>query len=489
MAKKNELFKLIKSLSKSEKRYFRLFCTREASGNNYLRLFVIIEKQNAYNEKVIKEKFKGEKFTRQLHTTKNYLGKLILKSLRNFHAGISKDSELKDILRNIEILYNKELFGLCESQLKRAEAMAHTFELLPGLLEVENWKRRLVQTRHPDNYSDLTTVLEDQEETLKKIVNNHRYWRLAVGFSGNMFQGQHINIENKSLLSGPEKALSREAKVLFYNTSYLRHLQKNDGNKAENELRTLLELLESDPLRLKEEPGLYVSSINNLVSFYVFNKKYEDAVSLIQKAKRMYKGWKVTSENRTLLKQIMRTYNIELEIYRNTKNFEKQRDFIISTENFVKTNRYKIPNDYLASFQFQLASIHFMRNDLSQALHWINQFLNSASGGVRPDLKKQVLLLNLMVHLEQKNLMVLGYYVNSARRYMNKVKQLLPYEKVLLRFFIRIPRLQSSEYNDAFLGLRRTLFPESTDPLIPQDVIGYIDYKAWIDRQMRQPTF
>ncbi len=486
MAKKNELFKLIQSLSKSEKRYFRLFCTREASGNNYLRLFDVIEKQTLYNEKVIKEKFKGEKFPRQLHTTKNYLGKLILKSLRNFHAGVSKDAELKDILRNIEILYNKELFGLCESQLKRAEAMASKFELLPGLLQVENWKRRLVQTRHPDNYSDLTTVLEGQEKTLKKIVNNHRYWRLAIEFSANMFQGQNISIKNKSLLNHPEMALSQEAKVLFYNTSYLRHLQKNDSYKAENELRTLLTLLESAPYRLKEEPGLYVSSINNLVSFFVFNKKYKDAISLIQKAKRIYEGFKVASENRTLLKQIMRTYNIELEIYRNTKDFEKQRDFISSTENFVKTNRYKIPNDYLASFQFQLASIYFMRNDLSKSLHWINQLLNSGYKNVRPDLRRQMHILNLMVHLEQKNLMVLGYYVNSTRRYMNKIKGLLPYEKILLRFFIRIPRLQSSEYNNAFLALRKQLFPENTDPLVPQDAIGYIDYRAWIDRQMKK---
>ena len=485
MTIKESLFVLIKSLSKSEKRYFHLFCTREASGNNYLRLFDAIDAQSVYDEQLIRKQFKNEKFITQLHVTKNYLRKLIFKSLRNFHENISKDAELKNVLRNIEILYNKELFTQCESQLKVALRLANKYELLTGLLEIENWLRKLEQTQRPGNYEVLTEVLDDQDKTLTKLRNNLDYWQLAVQISNNMFRDQNIPIKNRSLLSHPNRALSLEAKVLFYNTSYLEYLQRNDSDKAERELQTLLQLLEKSPERLKEEAGLYVSSINNLLSFYVFNRKYEEAVSLIQKAKKMYQGWKVTSENRTLLKQIMRTYNIELEIYRTTKSFEEQASFIDATEHFVTLNKNKIPKDYLSSFQFQLASIHFMKNDLKKSLHWINQFLNSRFKAVRAELKKQVLLLNLMVHLEQKNFMVLGYYVNSTRRYMNKVKQLLPYEKILLNFFIRIGRLPLLEHKDAFLKLREKLYPAHLEPLIPPETSGYIDYKVWIDRQLK----
>ncbi|MEX0288553.1 MAG: hypothetical protein AB3N14_05540 [Flavobacteriaceae bacterium] len=484
MAIKESLFALIKSLSKSEKRYFRLFCTREVSGSNYLRLFDAMERQTVYDEVAIKKQFKNEKFIKQLHVTKNYLRKLIFKSLRNFHENISKDAELKNVLRNIEILYNKELFSQCESQLKVARRLANKYELLTGLLEVENWQRKLHQTLRPGNYNGLALVIEDQDMTLNKLRNNWHYWQLAVGVSGNMFQDQNNTVKNSWLLKSPEKALSLEAKVLYYNTSYLKHLQNGDSTKAENELRTLLQLLETSPERLKEEAGLYVSSINNLVSFYVFNRKYEQAIALIQKAKKMYEGWKVTSENRTLLKQIIRTYNIELEIYRTTQNFEEHTSFVSATEKFVTVNRNKIPKDYQASFQFQLASIYFMQSDLKKSLHWINQFLNSRFKGVGAELKKQVLLLNLMVHLEQRNFMVLGYYVNSTRRYMNKVKQLLPYERILLNFFIRIGKLPLLEHKDAFIKLRKKLYPIDTDSLIPQETSGYIDYKVWIERQL-----
>lgn len=484
MTIKEALFVLIKSLSKSEKRYFRLFCTREASGNIYLSLFDVIEQQPVYDEKAIKEQFKNEKFIKQLHVTKNYLQKLILKSLRNFHAGISKDAELKDIMRNIEILYNKELFKHCERQLIVAERLANKYELLTGLLEVENWKRKLEQTRQPDNYNGLRQLINDKDTTIKKIRNKLQYWELAVDVSANIFQDQNIPVKNRALLSNPDFPLSLEAKVLYYNTTYLEYLQKDEGDKAEKELMTLLSILESTPDRIKETPGLYVSSINNLVSFFVFHKKFEQAIVLIQKAKKSYQSWRVTSENRTLIKQIIRTYNIELEIYRNTKDFEGQRSFIESTEDFVNKNMYKMPKDYVASFQFQLASIHFMRNNLRQSLHWINRFLSTRFKNVRPDLKKQVLLLNLMVHLEQKNFMVLGYYVNNARRYMNKIQQLLPYEKILLKFFIKIGKVALLEYKEAFVELREQLYPTNEEPAIPMDVRGYIDYNAWIERQL-----
>jgi hypothetical protein len=208
-------------------------------------------------------------------------------------------------------------------------------------------------------------------------------------------------------------------------------------------------------------------------------------MELIRKAKLVYETWHVTSENRTLLKQILRTYNIELEISRDTKAFKENADFIESTEAFVKANVNKIPKEYLLSFWFQLASIHFMRRDISHSLQWTNRLLNSRSKDIRTDLQIQARMLNLMIHLEQKNLMVLRYYVDSARRYMKKVKQVQPFEEVLLKFFIKIGRIPLLEYKEAFAGLKHQLFPENGESLVPEDVTGYIDYREWIDGKLK----
>ena len=56
----DDLFLLIKSLDKNEKGYFKKFAARYGSkqgGNDYLKLFDLIDGQDSYNEEVVKKHF------------------------------------------------------------------------------------------------------------------------------------------------------------------------------------------------------------------------------------------------------------------------------------------------------------------------------------------------------------------------------------------------------------------------------------------------
>src|SRR5215207_9441723 len=103
MAKKGNLFLLIKSLSKSEKRYFKLFVANGKSDANYLQLFEAMDRQEQFDEEAIRKKFKGKAFASQLHVAKIYLSELILKSLRNYHANDSVNGQILDLIRDTEI--------------------------------------------------------------------------------------------------------------------------------------------------------------------------------------------------------------------------------------------------------------------------------------------------------------------------------------------------------------------------------------------------
>lgn len=482
MKKSVELYVLIHSLSKSEKRYFRLFCGRESSGGNYLRLFEAIDKQEEYDERKIKEEFAGETFTKQLHVTKNYLRNLILKSLRNFHGKISKSAELKDLLRNVELLYFKELFGLCEGELLRAEKIAHSYELTAGLVEVLAWKRRLGQARDPQGHEALKAALAQERTAIATLENTNANWEIGLKVMEKF--GKDYGKKGIEFPGGDTTPETLEAKSLYYNAAYLHYLGRSQPEKAEEQLRYLLQLLSEQPHRIKEDPGLYASTINNLLAFLNFRQRHAESLALIQEAKEIYGQWGLSSENVRVQKATLRTFNIELEIYRDMRAFEGNVEFIHSTETFVRDNRHKIPKDYLLSFWFQLASIQFMQKDYSASLHWINQLLNARYKDVRLDLQLQARMLNLMVHLEQQNLFVLRYFVDSTKRFMKKVKETQPFEEALLRFFIRIGRIPLLEYRDAFRELKEELFPEEGESLVPVEIVGYIDYRSWIEERV-----
>ena len=134
MAKSTPLFLLIKSLSKTEKRYFKLFAGQQGDAQNYLKIFEFIDKMEAYDEQLLREKFAGEPFLKHLHVTKNYLYKLILKGMRNYHSHKTVHSKIQNNLLDIEILHRRELFGQAEKIVDRTIELARRYEKREDLL-------------------------------------------------------------------------------------------------------------------------------------------------------------------------------------------------------------------------------------------------------------------------------------------------------------------------------------------------------------------
>ena len=142
MTPSEDLFELIKSLSQTEKGYFKKFVLYQSDEEdaNYVKLFDAIDDQEKYNEAALKIKFKSEKFINHLPRTKNYLYYLILKSLRNYNTEISINARLMDMLRNIEILYDKNLIKQCKKLVIRGKELAIEYENYERLIEFSKWE-------------------------------------------------------------------------------------------------------------------------------------------------------------------------------------------------------------------------------------------------------------------------------------------------------------------------------------------------------------
>lgn len=140
-----------------------------------------------------------------------------------------------------------------------------------------------------------------------------------------------------------------------------------------------------------------------------------------------------------------------------------------------------MPVNYLLSFWFQFAYIHFMEKEYDIALKWINLILNNKSKNVRLDLLVQTRMLNLMTHLEQKNYFVMRYFVDSTKRFMKKVKEVKPYEKILLQFFSRMGKVPEYEWKDNFRKLGRDL---QACEEFEKDFDLLINYQGWIQKNV-----
>ena len=171
MKPSTELFHLIKSLSKSEKRYFKLSSALQSGDKNYLKLFEAIESQDEYNESALKNKFKKETFIQHLPSEKNHLYHLILKSLRGFYADKSAAAMLQEQLRNIELLFNKALYKECSKLIRKAKKMAYDYEKYYFLLDLIDWEKILVEEEYlRGNFDkDLNKLVDEESDCLEKL--------------------------------------------------------------------------------------------------------------------------------------------------------------------------------------------------------------------------------------------------------------------------------------------------------------------------------
>ena len=487
MPKKGNLFLLIKSLSKAEKRYFKLFVASAQGDKNYLRLFDYIDRQEQYDEKAIKKHFAGEKFTRQLHVTKIYLFNLILKSLRNYHQKISIDAEIKDLLREVEILFRKDLLDPCHYTLEKADKLATTHEKMHYFPEIGSWKRKLLLARQGPGRSkiQINEVLQQEQQALAKLSRLHQYWYLTV----NMFDilGPAADPQKmkpyQELLDDSRQADTFQTKVLYYFLQLSWHYMRNDNEATYGYARQLIHFIEDYPERIREDPNTYATAINNCIGICLQTQKMEEVVDLIQKIKDMPAKYRLKNQQPFTVKLLAQTYNIELEFYRDTRQYKKSIPTIHEINYFLSENTRYVPNSYKLLLHYQIAYLYFVQQQYSHALKWLNEIIGRNYSTTREDIQSYGRILNLIIHFELGNILVLKYAVESTRRFLKKKRSLQPFEKEILRFFAKISTAPLSEYRPLLQQLQTTLFADMDERAIA-NVLDYLDFRSWIVKKL-----
>ncbi|GJM32139.1 MAG: hypothetical protein DHS20C18_11400 [Saprospiraceae bacterium] len=467
MIRKTYLFHLIQSLNRTELRYFKLLAKTVRKNSNYLKLFQEIRTQDHYDETLIKVNFKKERFIQHFHLTKRYLEQLVMKALRNYHGQRSQSLRLSNQIQNIELFYRRGLYAHAQLEVNRALKLARQYESDSRIHDLLAWQRKLIQVEHPSDFEGLRDIVKEQREVISRLNQENELWHQLLGIAPE---------------DPPEQPTpSLQLRILKANLLYLSRVRTGAPESGEKAMVHLLTELEHHPHRLQEEPGLWAATANNLLGSLIFRKNFAEAEMLIEKAHQFYQ--EIDRHDEPMLKLILRTFNMELEIYRDTQNFDQADRAIARILKFLEGDQAAaVPVSYLLSFWFQFASLYFMRSQLDQALHWINQILNYNFGDTRIDLQKHSRWLNLMIHLELKNYFVLRYYVDSTRRFIDKWEKITPYETTLLQFFSRISHLPEGEFKTAFRHLQESLF---TNTEIPKMELGYVNFQAWINNKLQ----
>jgi len=255
--KSNNLHSLIKSLTKSEKRFITLNTQIHKGDKVYLKLLEAIDKQDIYDEKLILHQFKNEAFINQFSVAKNYLQSFILKQLRHFHSNLKASIECKNYLIEVEILFWKGQYRLAEKHIIKTEKIAKKYEFFLILEDLNNWRSR-IYTAQLKLDTDYKITFEDQSKTNIEMYQNILDYKELTNTTQLLIKKSEIIRDSKEqlvydkLLKNPllvdaNNAKSNQAKYGYYVLNSVIKRMVGEVDESEKYRKDLLTFLESKP--------------------------------------------------------------------------------------------------------------------------------------------------------------------------------------------------------------------------------------------------
>ena len=502
MIHSEDFYALIRSLSRAEKKHFKLFASKHVVGekNNSLKLFEAIEKQDVPDEDKIRRLFKGEKFIQHLPIVKNYLYNLILDSLQIYHQDLSPDLELKKMLGQVEVLYYKGLYNNCEDLLKKIEERATELEKFESASEVHVWRRRIMLNSAFAGSTERSVFLSFQtsDSIKRKIINRDEMDKLRVQLSfltstigrcrSREQKEKYDSILKHFFLTGEGDATCFFSKEMFNWLHMTYHFYVTDNRRKVFEYaQRRLQVFENDPERISQAPDRYISALQDFLVPCQQLKMYSTIRNGIEKMRKLdvLLGSGINPMLRTRLFHL--SYGTELGLYVDLGDFHKISEVASNIEQGIEEYRDRINNRALFLLCYNVAYLYFGIGEYKKAVHWLNKILNSTQD-IREEYVCVSKILNLIIYYEQEDIL-LPHVVVSTYRYLIKRNRKYRSESVLIDYLRKLSTLLSREKEVVlFKKMRSELLVFVRDPF-EKALFEYFDIISWLDSKIEKRSF
>lgn len=497
-ASKN-LFELIKSMSKSEKRYFKVLSSRHTIGeeNNYIRLFDFIEAMDEYEESNVFSHFEGEAFLNKFSITKNRLYESIIKSLVAFHSNSSVDAQIYRFLHASEVLYKKSLYDHASKQLRSAERLARKNDRLNLLLEIEKQKKKIIETQGYAKISvqEIDLMISENHSISAETDLNNMLWgiksKLFIMINGRGKVRCQSDVSKFKKLKNELDQLKIPTKISFDNQYLYNHLLSAyyfavlDKEESLAYLYLNFELLKSKPSKIKEEPNIYASVLSNIIHLESHLNNYKSTIKLLNELKTFTAKYKIKSTEDLDIKIFSSVYSTELMLLINQGEFDKAVNLTGVIEEGLRLHNNSITPSRRAYLSFKIAIAYFGVNDLNKSLEWLNKILNDQELDETEDIYSFAQIVNLLVHFELNNDRLLPYAIKNTQRFLKKRNRTYHFETVFLKSLSKICKSSDRfEQEDILEDIVDDLNKIKTDPF-ESVALEYFNFHNWATAKLK----
>jgi hypothetical protein len=492
---KHQVFRLIKSLTKAEKRNFKLFATRAGatSDNKFIRLFNVIDKSSEPDDEMLIRRLGIT--AGKLSNLKRHLYQQVLTSLRLIYIKKEIDIELREQIDFTRILYGKGHFLDALRLLERAKEIAvkHNQDLLH--LEIIEFQK-LIEARHVtlsrqvENKMDL--LLKESSERNQSVFNTSEIFSLNIQLHGLYIEHGHSRTEqerseNQDFWSkaqkkiagrGPSDYTFHQKVNLFQASMWFHYIQLNflDALDDATEAVTWFSLRKQMTVK---DPDLYLRCLYYVTMFAFLNGK-ENTVRRHLDFMRNF----LSDENIILNQNSRRLGNVYLNLSSfnllfMADNYDGAYEFGHTIIEQFKAGGF-FPNSHRwALFLYKCAAASFLTNRHDEALDYLNEIINMRSGIYREDLFINTRLLHAICNFELTNYSLVDYHLSSVTRLLNRSRETAEVHRITVSGLRRLLRAPISEHGEVYEKLREEINLVADQPFEYKALV-YLDLRWWL---------
>jgi hypothetical protein len=496
---RESLYELIKSLTKTEKRYFKVHASRHTIGeeNSYVRLFDYLEGLSAYNEDKLFAHFEGEAFLNRFSITKKRLYDQVLASLDAFHAATSVDAQLYRMLHSADILFSKTLYDQCERLLRSAEKLALKYDRQAILLEIARKQKRNFENQ---GYKEMTlTQLDELERSdelrLQQTELYDKLWfvksRLFMelnrkGVARTSEEKKHYEKILQSMPGALNETHGFDLHYLYNHIKSAYYFSQGCWQESKVHLNSLLQLFENHPHMREERLSAYFSTLTNLV--YVSEKLHRslDSMHYLKLLKRIPLETDLTNREDLRIKLFASTVSIELELLTKRGDFEHARKQLSFMEEGLHRYGDKMATARRSFIRLKMVSVCLGLKEWGLARKLLSKLLNDAEIDEHQTHLVNAQLMGLLLDIETGNTELFSYALKNLQRFLKANERYSENEQIMLNSLNKIARASGElERQERWYALFEKLKQSDTLPA----TFEFMDLTAWAESRWKQCTF
>ncbi len=490
----DSLYLLIKSLEKSEKRNFKLYVSRNSSGEDLkiVQLFDAIDKLDQYDESVLLKRNKNLSKS-QLSNMKAHLYRKILSSLRILRDTDNIALQLHEQMDHARILYNKGLYHQSLKVLDKMKELARARNQYTYLMQALFFEKKIEAlhiTRSMEDRAELLT--READEVTEKLVVISKLSNLSLKlYSWYIRNGHARNKTDADAVEGffnaslPEKAKNASG---FYERLYLYQTYcwfafiRLDFLMYYRYAQKWVDLFHREKEMIPVESAHYIKGLHNLLGAHFDLQNYQKFDETLRVFEEFAESEVVQNNDNNRIQTF-----VYLNISRINKHFMEGTfteglEMIPELAQKLKEYELYLDRHRVLVFYYKIASLYFGSGDYGNAIEYLNKIINWKVD-LRTDLQCYSRLLHLIAHYELGNFELLEYLTKSVYRFMAKMENLSLVEEYIFGFLRQSFRTSKSGLKTEFLVLLEKLKSQQMNALETR-AFNYLDIISWLESKI-----